>query len=167
MGLAVAQALSLCEWKVTTMRVSEAALALITRIGPGGVKSYLTQWNQKWQAYSLIGGHRRLDESFRDCCIREVEEELGLQRDIDFYVALEPITPQCEYCAFSQSARVMTQYRIELFPTQINSSRCIEKLSTIPGNRWVTEPEARNKLTNDDQPVAVQVMTILTLCRVI
>ena len=50
------------------MRVSEAALALITRVTPQGEAEYLTQWNEKWQAYSLIGGHREPDESFRDCC---------------------------------------------------------------------------------------------------
>ena len=40
------------------MRISEAALALITRINAHGETEYLTQWNEKWQAYSLIGGHR-------------------------------------------------------------------------------------------------------------
>ena len=39
------------------MRISEAALALITRVNMRGEMEYLTQWNEKWQAYSLIGAH--------------------------------------------------------------------------------------------------------------
>ena len=54
------------------MRFSEAALALITRVNAQGETEYLTQWNEKWQAYSLIGGHHEEGESFRECCIREI-----------------------------------------------------------------------------------------------
>ena len=45
--------------------------------------------NAKWQALSLIGGQKHDDEKFRECCIREVCEELALSLD-QFQVADEP-----------------------------------------------------------------------------
>ena len=59
------------------MRQSLAALAIVEQ--PGDPPRWLVQWNERWQAYSLVGGHKRDDESFRDCLRREVAEELGLQ----------------------------------------------------------------------------------------
>lgn len=58
------------------MRTSQAALAIITRISSLGNPEYLTQWNNAWNAYSLIGGHVEEGETFQQCCIREVAEEL-------------------------------------------------------------------------------------------
>lgn len=66
------------------MKISHAVLALITRINLHGETEYLTQWNNGWQAYSLIGGHVEADDSFRECCDRGVEEELELKYESEF-----------------------------------------------------------------------------------
>src|SRR5438128_10124068 len=72
------------------MRLSEAGLALVRRVGPDGAPEYLVQWNDNWQRFSLPGGHVEPGESFRACCAREVAEELGLSAGTDFRVAPEP-----------------------------------------------------------------------------
>ena len=105
-----------------TMRVSEAALALITRVNAQSETEYLTQWNETWHAYSLIGGHVEAGESFRECCVQEVEEELELRSEIDFRLASEAMGPINEYDEVSKAAGVLTNYRIQVFSTQILSS---------------------------------------------
>lgn len=150
------------------MRVSEAGLALIRRTGPGGTPEYLTQWNDKWQRFSLIGGHREPGESFRACCAREVTEELELTAGTDFRVAPEPVVPVCEYRALSGSAGVETQYRVALFEVELLTPEAIAKVDADPGNRWVREPEVRRHFTfTDRRAVAAQVETVLTLTGVL
>ncbi len=72
------------------MRTSQAALALFSRVNSHGENEYLTQWNKAWQAYSLIGGHVEVGETFRACCVREVVEELECDA-AQFLVATKPI----------------------------------------------------------------------------
>ena len=142
------------------MRVSEAALALITRVNPLGKTEYLTQWNEKWQAYSLIGGHREDGESFRDCCIREIEEELGLKRDVDFTLADRPERPTYEYTAFSKSAQEVTCYQVELFSARIARS-AMTAIEAIHDIRWLTVGEIQHRQTSTGRTVSEQIAIIL------
>src|SRR4051812_24779597 len=91
----------------TAMRRSEAAVALIRR-EEGGQILWLAQWNPKWQAYHFISGHRRPEETFRECLVREVHEELGLAEGVDYTAAAH-----LGFQAFSQGAGVETQYTME------------------------------------------------------
>jgi len=88
------------------MRRSEAAIALIRREFESSTQ-WLAQWNEGWQAFSFIGGHKRDDESFRACMIRELHEELGLREDADVLVPTAPLL-HLEYTAVSQRAREET-----------------------------------------------------------
>jgi len=54
------------------MRTSTAAIAAIQQHD-----AWLVQWNENWNAYSLIGGHLETGESFRECCEREIMEALA------------------------------------------------------------------------------------------
>jgi len=145
------------------MRVSEAGLALIQRLGPGGVPEYLTQWNEKWQRFSLVGGHREPAESFRECCAREVMEELELVAGRDFRVAPEPIVPMVQYQAVSGSAGVETLYCVQLFVTELLTPEASAQVIANPLNRWVSEPEIRRHSTAPDRkPISTQVETVLT-----
>ena len=65
------------------MRLSEAAVALIRREQDGRT-FWLARWNRNWRAYHLVGGHRRPGESFRDCLVREIAEELHLREGTDY-----------------------------------------------------------------------------------
>ena len=70
------------------LRRSEGGIALIQRT-VAGKREWLAQWNENWRAFFFIGGHRREDETFRECVVREIEEELGLAVS-EFTVALQP-----------------------------------------------------------------------------
>ncbi len=142
------------------MRVSEAGLALIRRTGADGSVEYLTQWSDRWERYSLVGGHVEPGESFRACCVREVEEELGLVEGESFRVAPEAVAPGCEYRAVSGSAGVETLYRLQLFATELLTPAAESRVNADPANRWLTEPEIRRLETvADRKPVAAQVET--------
>ncbi len=143
------------------MRVSEAALALITRVNAQGETEYLTQWNEKWQACSLIGGHREQSESFWECCNREMEEELRLKREVDFRVASVGLSSRLEYVATSQAAGVATLYRIELFSAAILTIAAIAIIDGNADNCWVTTSEIGCGTTASGRPVAEQVGRVL------
>jgi len=148
------------------MRISQAALALFKRLGLDGVTEYLTQWNDAWQMFALVGGHVEPGESFHHCCVREVEEELDLIADVDFDVGLCALVPKCEYTAMSGSTGVETRYGVELFPAAFLSVQAETKANHNPANRWLTESEIRQLFTADRKPVSVQVETVFKLCGV-
>lgn len=149
------------------MRTSEAGLALVRRARPGEAAEYLAQWSDTWRQLSLVGGHVEPGESLRDCCVREVEEELGLVAGTDFRVAAAPAAPACEYRAVSGSAGVETRYRIELYPTELLTPRAAAAVAADPANRWLTLPEIRRGAAADGRPVSAQVETVLRLAGVI
>ena len=60
-----------------SMRQSIAAFAVIRR-DERGQTLWLAQWNPKWGAYHFVGGHKRPEETFRECLVREIGEELHL-----------------------------------------------------------------------------------------
>lgn len=134
------------------MRRSIAAIAVIRLRDEYGQTLWLAQWNKNWNAYAFIGGHKRPDESFRDCMLREVSEELGLTEKADFLVASEPLA-RLEYTAWSQSAQEDTAYTMELFDVQLTDT-ARQKLQTNPANRWLTEDELQTQQTSDKKPVS-------------
>jgi 8-oxo-dGTP pyrophosphatase MutT (NUDIX family) len=149
------------------MRVSEAALALFKRLGVDSTQEYLTQWNDAWQMFALVGGHVEPGESFHQCCVREVEEELYLIADVDFEVGPRPLVPKCVYTAMSGSKGVETRYCVELFPAEFLHVDAEAKVNSDLANRWLTEAEVRRLVTVDNKPVSAQVETVLKLCGVI
>lgn len=149
------------------MRISRASLALIRRVGPVGATEYLTRWNDRWQAFSLIGGHVEAGESYRDCCIREVAEELDLTPEVDFRVASQPIGDRCQYTELSKSAGVPTEYQIELFATKLLHPAAVANVSLSPHNRWASLAEIRCGTTADNRTVAKQVSRVLRTSGVI
>jgi ADP-ribose pyrophosphatase YjhB (NUDIX family) len=140
------------------MRISKAGLALITRLGPNDDVEYLVQWSDTWQMYSLIGGHVEAGESYRDCCVREVAEELDLV-PTEYVVTAEPLW-RLEYEAFSHSRRAMTLYRVELFRVTLASPDVVRKVSLQSANRWLSESEIAKMMTIDGQPISEQVRTV-------
>jgi len=118
------------------MRESQGALALIRRPGRDGPE-HLVQWNEKWGALHLVGGHRRPEESFHDCLCRELTEELAVQPGVDCRVAERPLA-HLEYAAFSQSAGEETAYTMELFEVGL-APAVVAQVSGDPRNAWVGE----------------------------
>ncbi len=133
------------------MRRSEASLALVRRIGVDGSR-WLALWNVRWDAFHLVGGHRRPDEGFRDCLVREIYEELGLRDGLDCRV--EPV-PQAHlaYTAWSNHARAETDYTMELYTVTLED-RAEPILGDNPAVRWLTESEIQYERCRDGRPVS-------------
>jgi 8-oxo-dGTP pyrophosphatase MutT (NUDIX family) len=142
------------------MRQSEGSLAYIER-RRGDLVEILTQWNDGWQAFSLVGGHRRPSESFRSCLAREVSEELGLE-DGEQYTAGEPPVARLEYVAWSESAGVETEYTLEVYRVDLASPAVEDIVSASPENRWVTTDEVDTGTTSDGRQISPTVARVLT-----
>lgn len=134
------------------MRQSLAAVALIRRSDAGQTR-YLAQWNPHWHAYNFISGHKGKTETFRECMIREVGEELNLSREVEFCVADEPLT-YSKFNAWSQSAKAQTFYTMELFEVRLVSESALQKVNADSRNRWLTEQEILNGKCEDGRPVS-------------
>jgi len=133
------------------MRRSTAAIAIIRR-QHAGQTVWLAQWNDAWQGYHFVGGHKYRDESFRECVAREINEELGLAVD-EFVVAENPLK-QVSYIAQSRSAQEDTLYTMEVFEVQVVGERAELALRNNPNNRWLTEVEIRSRRCTDGKAVS-------------
>ena len=133
------------------MRQPRAAIALIRREFESSTQ-WLAQWNEGWRAYSFIGGHKRDEESFRECMIREIEEELGLREGADVLVPTAPL--HLEYTAVSPRAGAETEYVVELFDVGLLGDRAIAAISANQDNRWLSEPEIMRGQCHDGRPVS-------------
>jgi 8-oxo-dGTP pyrophosphatase MutT (NUDIX family) len=144
------------------MRLSEAAVALIRREQDGRT-SWLAQWNRNWQAYHFVGGHRRPGESFRDCLVREIAEELHLREGNDYNATAGPLA-RLDYRAFSESARTETRYITELYEVDLTGdARAI--VDGDPRNRWLDEAEIAGERCRDGRPVSATMQRLLDAVR--
>jgi len=144
-------------WRRAT-RQSEAAVALIRRVRDDQTH-WLAQWNPKWQAYHFVSGHRRHDETFRECLVREIAEELHLSEGTDYRVSNESPT-HLEFMDFSQSTQTETRYIMELFNVDL-SSGAYPRVAADPANRWLTEGEIQTGQTRDGQPISATMKRLL------
>jgi 8-oxo-dGTP pyrophosphatase MutT (NUDIX family) len=138
------------------MRTSIAAFALIRRQQDGRTQ-YLARWNENWRRFHFVGGHKDEEESFCQCLVREVQEEMGLCPDRDFQVAAEPLA-HLEYPAFSESAGVQTTYTVELFPVNLLVPDPALRDDRL---RWLSEVEIRTGNCADGQPVSEAMHRVL------
>jgi 8-oxo-dGTP pyrophosphatase MutT (NUDIX family) len=141
-------------------RQSVAALAVIRRSTASGIH-WLAQWNAKWQALALVGGHKRPNESFRECAIREVTEELGIAAGVDFSVQESPLA-QLQYVALSRSANEDTTYLVELFDTTLLTEAAQRKVNSNPLNAWLTTREIAGLKTDHGRPISETIQLLLT-----
>lgn len=142
------------------MRESVSSVALFQRRTEGKVL-WLLQWNAKWRIYSLVAGHLENGESHRECILREVCEELGLDQDIEFSVSLEA-RARMEFEDWSESANEQTAYTMELFDAELLAATAYRKVEKGPLNRWVTETEIDSLQCADGKPISATVMRLLT-----
>jgi 8-oxo-dGTP pyrophosphatase MutT (NUDIX family) len=142
-------------------RRSVAAMALVQRQEKGRTL-YLAQWNLNWRALNLVGGHKRPDESFRECLVREIGEELGLALGDDYLLSDEPPL-RLEFDAFSDGAWGPTSYEMEIFPVVLTVDSVLEKIAGNPDNRWVTEDEILAGRCNDSTRVSPTMTRILMM----
>jgi 8-oxo-dGTP pyrophosphatase MutT (NUDIX family) len=141
------------------MRESIAALALIQR-ERNGERAFLTQWNASWGCFHFLGGHKHDDESFLECVQRELEEELQLQRDLDFHVSPHPFG-HTDFVAFSHAMQETTRYIMELFVVEFTRPEALRQADGEPRNRWLTLDEIMAGRTRDGLPIGNAVNRLL------
>jgi 8-oxo-dGTP pyrophosphatase MutT (NUDIX family) len=133
------------------VRISAGALAVI-QCGD----QVLVQWNKNWNAYSLIGGHVEAGESFRECCQREITEELECSAE-HCQVSQSP-QAVLRFREFSSSAHDETEYEWQIFPTELDES----VLQNLPANcAWVTPSQIERGYAGDGKPIARQLIRVL------
>jgi 8-oxo-dGTP pyrophosphatase MutT (NUDIX family) len=147
------------------MRTSVAALALITR-SRSEQTEWLAQWNERWGCYSFVGGHKRDHESFRECVVREIAEELHLEHGIDFGVSPEA-TFHFEYEAYSRGFGQQTQYTVELFSVELKNAAAHGKVDADPHNRWLSPANIRDEAAEDERPVSPTMGQLLRMAKMI
>jgi hypothetical protein len=133
-------------------------VAVIER-SANGQRQWLVQWNAAWKAYNLVGGHKRGRESYRECLVRELGEELELEPLVDYTVDAES-DHRLEFEAWSERAHQLTYYEMELFRVQLTPAAEL-RVNTNPDNRWLTDKEIINKQTHDGQPVSETIYRLL------
>jgi 8-oxo-dGTP pyrophosphatase MutT (NUDIX family) len=143
------------------MRTSVAAFALFRRAAPAGHVEYLAQWNDGWHAFHFVGGHKHDSESFRDCCAREVAEELGLVEGRDFRISSER---RCHlrYTHWSERAQTDTAYTVELFDAELLSHAAVS-VEADANNRWLIESDIRTGHCRDGRAASATMPRILSL----
>jgi hypothetical protein len=140
------------------MRQSEASVALIRRTREGQTL-WLAQWNPKWRAFHFISGHRRPEESFHACLVREFEEELHLREGRDYRVS--PANPiHLDFVDFSVSTQVETRYIMELFNVELDP-RADPTVEANSENRWLSEVEILMGRTSEGRPVSATMRRLL------
>jgi 8-oxo-dGTP pyrophosphatase MutT (NUDIX family) len=148
-----------------TLRQSLASVAAITRVEAGETR-WLVQWNEGWDGYFLVGGHKRQDETFFGCIVREIGEELGLPDAKDFNV---PPEPRCclQFIGYSDRLRQPTAYMIEVFDVSIDGKAAQARIDDNPANRWVSEDEIRAGRAEDGRTISPTMEKVLTTARLI
>src|SRR5262249_59476805 len=108
----------------------------------------------------VVGGHKHDSETYRECCRREVMEELELAEG-ECRVAEKPAA-DLEYEAYSRSAGVVTDYALELFDVELLAGAA-EKVLANPDNRWLSEQEVIARACSDGRPVSETTEKVLRL----
>jgi ADP-ribose pyrophosphatase YjhB (NUDIX family) len=135
------------------LRRSRAALAVVCRPGADGRPLWLAQWNSHWGRFHLVGGHKHAGETFRQCLLRELADELSLQEGTDFAADDKPLARQ-EYTAWSERYQGETKYEMELYRVRLLGPDAVARIHTDPLNRWLSAEEIRAGRTTDGQPVS-------------
>ena len=141
------------------MRQSIAAAALIREERAGQV-FWLSQWSRTWKCFHLVGGHKKPEESFRECLVREIAEELDLREGTDYEMAAEP-AGHLEFVAHSQRTNEETAYTTELFEVRLHTGPARRKVDADPQNRWLSESEICSGRTDDGQSVSPTMQLML------
>ncbi|MDA1043947.1 MAG: NUDIX hydrolase [Verrucomicrobia bacterium] len=117
-----------------------------------GASQWFVRWNRKWEYYALIGGHLEPGETYRECLLREIREEIGLQGNA-IRVAEAPVET-LSYVAFSKRANEETRYTLCLFDVRIPQATCAAVAEQDDRLRWVSGAEIESGHTRDGKEIS-------------
>lgn len=120
----------------------------------------MSRWNVYWRCFNLISGHKLATETFHQCMVRELAEELGLESFMDYLVRNVPLA-HLEYTDLSKSAQVETAYTIEAFDVEFTSEAIWDRVMANPRVRALTEREIREGQCTDGSPVSAAILRVL------
>ena len=112
-------------------------------------------------AIQLIGGHVEDGETFRECAIREAEEELRLKHGIDFTVSANSIG-RCTRVAFSVSAQQEAGYQFHIFAGDAVSVLFEDRIRNDSANRWLSRLKSFVQLTCDGHAISDTMAFVLS-----
>lgn len=142
-------------------RLSRSSVALISRRHDGEMR-WLTRWNRPWSSLAFVGGHKEGAETYQQCILREIQEELGLVDGLDFTLVAEP-RAVLEFDAFSERAQVETGYVMTLYDVLLLDTPETAALDRDPDVRWVTEAEIRARRNAEGLPISPTLARILAV----
>jgi 8-oxo-dGTP pyrophosphatase MutT (NUDIX family) len=141
-------------------RRSVSSVALISRRDtPGGRTLWLARWNARWNALHFVAGHLEEGESFRECVLREIREELGLGPADQVTVSDEPLAV-ARFSAWSRSAQERTAYVMALFRVEL-SDEARRRVDADPLTCWLTAEQIRARRSADGRPVSATMGRLL------
>jgi len=124
---------------------------LICRRTRDGVQ-WLARWNKNWQCFFFVAGHRHEGESFYECMVRELREELGIDEGRDYSIRVED-RRNVTFTAFSESSRSETAYTFELYDVAVDDTAW-EKVNSARHVRWLGESEIRAGVDEDGKRIS-------------
>jgi ADP-ribose pyrophosphatase YjhB (NUDIX family) len=107
-----------------------------------------------------VSGHQEPGESFRECLIREVGEELGLVEGADFKASDAP-RMELAFTAWSESAQARTHYVMALFDVELRADEAYRRVESDPANLWLTQDAIRSGHAQDDAAVSATMLQVL------
>jgi len=138
-------------------RQSEGGIALFQR-AVRGKRQWLAQWNENWQAFFFVGGHRQESETFSPVRHSRDRGRTGPGR-VGLHGRVASGGPPRIPCSFPQRRRadglrdgaVRGQARAGRSRSRRRDSR----------NRWLTEGEIRGLEAHDGRPISVTILLLL------
>lgn len=108
-----------------------------------------------------MGGHRHEDETFRECLVREILEELHLMEWTHYRVLPPEPLSHLEYSAWSESAQQETHYSMEVYSVALEEETPYRHLITERPIRWLTRDEIEGGAGATGKPVSETMKRIL------
>ena len=121
---------------------------------------WLGRWNRSWRAFFFVSGHKAPQESFRQCVVREIREELGLREGPDYRLRPVPAA-RVTFEAMSRRAGVVTRYEMELLDIELLDSDATQDLGRHPNVRWLKEQEIRAGQCDDGKAVSATMLEVM------
>lgn len=141
-------------------RESVASVAII-RQQRDNQPVWLSQWNDNWDRYFLVGGHAGPREGAQTCIERELKEELDLgPHEYSLNRRNPPPQQPLVYSAWSTSAWQDTHYTMSCFDVKLTDSS-LSRSKQNAANRWLTVADVRDERCADDKLLSPTVRLLL------